>query len=781
MSFWRSRVAVCIVSGLTALAISSCSAISDDVVDQPRATSNQAAPAHVTADPEGGGLVDGALDAETGGLGSIFGDFASSLAKQAGSGLGQQLLGLMGLGQNTTSLGDLLAELKVIDADLKNIESDLQQIDKDLLQETCDDDLNSLVAPAAIVSDLYYPQLQTFIDQVPAYNGTIPLDPGLVDWANCAIGSPDCQNESQYTSSMAQALGEISQVALNAGEGGALPACVASIKAKGDPVVAHNYQRYETLLAYVWGLQVQGMTVLANAAQFNAGIALKNAGVTVTPKQLGLTKTGKPTPSTQTVCQFIQNPELPAAVSEAAGACKVAYAQLSTTYENMRTELETIGIPLTALSVDADGLIPAFIEFDGTNGTPGSLAFLASLDNSWSRFAPFTSASACPSAGPLPIYPACGPFNAANETLNIPSVPANTTSPGDPLSVLPGGQGWRGATPSELSELSAGFVQDENAPQNAATAFFGKNVNGYAPPTPSNPTNLGSLDVGGSRKIIASQWDNGAPTKFKSCYNNDPGTGYGDIIPFIDTGIGAFTTEKQNATSLKSTHGAPINPSQYPNQYPATDATYNALFSPTSAPAGSKVPAWWLPGGGGDGVVGILPPDSDGCIQSPAWGQNLPWQGTAKWSAANSPYQWPVVDTTKIPSNVIQMNSLTGVPTLTNQWFDYYANLRLPPVNLAIGNQPGPFAPVLKEVSPTSGPTAGGTALTLGGSNLGIDPRATVTVGGVPCQSFAPLSEDGSSATCLTGPGTASGTAGDVVIKTAFGSSTLPAAFTYTQ
>jgi formylglycine-generating enzyme required for sulfatase activity len=82
-------------------------------------------------------------------------------------------------------------------------------------------------------------------------------------------------------------------------------------------------------------------------------------------------------------------------------------------------------------------------------------------------------------------------------------------------------------------------------------------------------------------------------------------------------------------------------------------------------------------------------------------------------------------------------------------------------------------APTLGSVAPSSGPTSGGTAITLTGSNLlGV---TSVTVGGSAATSVAVLNS--TTVTAVTPPGVAG--ARDVSVTTSFGTATLPSAFTY--
>ena len=84
-----------------------------------------------------------------------------------------------------------------------------------------------------------------------------------------------------------------------------------------------------------------------------------------------------------------------------------------------------------------------------------------------------------------------------------------------------------------------------------------------------------------------------------------------------------------------------------------------------------------------------------------------------------------------------------------------------------------PPAPTLTSVAPTEGPVAGGTVITLTGTNFTAG--ATVTVGGNPATAVVV-----NSSTSITGT-TPAGPAGpaDVSVTTAGGTASLPAAFTY--
>ncbi|HET9598887.1 MAG TPA: IPT/TIG domain-containing protein [Anaeromyxobacteraceae bacterium] len=86
---------------------------------------------------------------------------------------------------------------------------------------------------------------------------------------------------------------------------------------------------------------------------------------------------------------------------------------------------------------------------------------------------------------------------------------------------------------------------------------------------------------------------------------------------------------------------------------------------------------------------------------------------------------------------------------------------------------PATQAPTLALAAPNSGPTSGGTAVTLTGTNF--DGNTAATFGGTPA-TVVPLSS--SSLRVVTPPGTAG--AVDVVVANAFGAATLAAGFTYT-
>jgi Metallo-peptidase family M12/IPT/TIG domain len=86
----------------------------------------------------------------------------------------------------------------------------------------------------------------------------------------------------------------------------------------------------------------------------------------------------------------------------------------------------------------------------------------------------------------------------------------------------------------------------------------------------------------------------------------------------------------------------------------------------------------------------------------------------------------------------------------------------------------GGAPPGIASVAPNDGPGAGGTQVTIGGSNLTSD--ATVTIGGVAA-TVTNVAADGRSVTAVTGAH-ASGTV-DVVVTTANGSATLSNSFFY--
>jgi formylglycine-generating enzyme required for sulfatase activity len=81
--------------------------------------------------------------------------------------------------------------------------------------------------------------------------------------------------------------------------------------------------------------------------------------------------------------------------------------------------------------------------------------------------------------------------------------------------------------------------------------------------------------------------------------------------------------------------------------------------------------------------------------------------------------------------------------------------------------------PTLSSVSPTSGPTTGGTTITLTGTNL--TGATGVTVGGAPCTNVQVVNS--TTVTAVTPPGTAGAT--NVAVTGASGTATLTAAFSY--
>jgi hypothetical protein len=88
-----------------------------------------------------------------------------------------------------------------------------------------------------------------------------------------------------------------------------------------------------------------------------------------------------------------------------------------------------------------------------------------------------------------------------------------------------------------------------------------------------------------------------------------------------------------------------------------------------------------------------------------------------------------------------------------------------------------PLAPTITSVNPTSGPTAGGTTLTITGTNFVVG-STTVTIGATPTVDTV-VAEDGLSLTTVTvemGPA-----AEDIVVTTPHGSALLEAGFTFTN
>jgi len=90
------------------------------------------------------------------------------------------------------------------------------------------------------------------------------------------------------------------------------------------------------------------------------------------------------------------------------------------------------------------------------------------------------------------------------------------------------------------------------------------------------------------------------------------------------------------------------------------------------------------------------------------------------------------------------------------------------------GEPPPPPAPTLTNVAPTEGPAAGGTSLSLTGTNFIAG--ATVSVGGTFATSVVVV--DATTITCDT-PAGAAGAVVDVTVTTTDGSATLADAFTY--
>lgn len=88
-------------------------------------------------------------------------------------------------------------------------------------------------------------------------------------------------------------------------------------------------------------------------------------------------------------------------------------------------------------------------------------------------------------------------------------------------------------------------------------------------------------------------------------------------------------------------------------------------------------------------------------------------------------------------------------------------------------NGPSGTAPRVTSISPTSGPTSGGTAVTISGSNFAAG--AVVTIGGTPATNINVLSAN--ALTAVTGQRSAG--AVDVVVSVGGRSGSLPGAFTY--
>lgn len=93
----------------------------------------------------------------------------------------------------------------------------------------------------------------------------------------------------------------------------------------------------------------------------------------------------------------------------------------------------------------------------------------------------------------------------------------------------------------------------------------------------------------------------------------------------------------------------------------------------------------------------------------------------------------------------------------------------------AAGKTPGAVAPpTVTGVSPSTGSAAGGTAITITGTNFAGLP--SVTIGGAPCSSIIVV--DSTTITAVTPAGTTG--ARDLVVTTSGGTFTLSSAFTYT-
>ena len=87
-----------------------------------------------------------------------------------------------------------------------------------------------------------------------------------------------------------------------------------------------------------------------------------------------------------------------------------------------------------------------------------------------------------------------------------------------------------------------------------------------------------------------------------------------------------------------------------------------------------------------------------------------------------------------------------------------------------------PLDPDAVSISPTSGTSAGGTAVTITGTGLN-SASCTVTIGGVAC-TLVRTASAGTTITCTTGAHAVG--AVDVVVVTAEGTDTLVGAYTYT-
>lgn len=121
----------------------------------------------------------------------------------------------------------------------------------------------------------------------------------------------------------------------------------------------------------------------------------------------------------------------------------------------------------------------------------------------------------------------------------------------------------------------------------------------------------------------------------------------------------------------------------------------------------------------------------------------------------------------------IKANGFGLAFTIRNRDTDYSTGASIGVVQFKVTYTPGASAPTVTGVDPSSGSTAGGTAITITGTNF--TGATGVTIGGVAATSLSVVSS--TSITCVTPAGTAG--AKDIAVTTTAGTGTLSSGYTY--
>lgn len=634
----------CLVIG--AGAITGCANTTNDVA--PATT----VPAGSAPEPEKAGtLTTWAGQKATEALGSIFGSFGS----EVGSGLGQAALGYLGLGSDTTSLKDVVDQLKITNELLTQIDTDLKALNESVNALNCTEATqlqNGLGAQILTKYNDYRSFLTTLLKKDSAKVKAVDLHTEIQNWADSVLsddfrGVVDTYSKDVYTS-QSEGTGTLRACLTNS-----VNQWAAEAKTDSVPVKGHFDSMYQ-LLADYFSYQTAAAATLSNAANVNATYVMNDVKYPVTNSTLGLGPEGQTSSTTKTPCQVVDglqpsdlpNPDQYGYIQNASHKCNLilgkSYA-LDTLHDQMKAQIAFIGIPFSDIKLPAtisgkQTTVNAFIE--KTPGTGTAVLIIPSLEGAQ----PFFEGEDCS----MTPWPGCGKFKATSQL----TVKSSQSAGSNPFDIGKSSTSWRPATNGEIRNMTNKW----NAGQGAG------NWQKYL-------TSLGFADPNNQeiRKIFLAMVDGHSDGRDVQCPNSSRAIGWNCWYPtFIDTRLGSFLDFNQQYPSFGYFNGAVVDGRHQTNPQitASTDQVAGWYGSgPTDAKFFNKA------------VNGWYWPDDD---------TRRPWQ-TQQFveNPTTTAYQLPVIPYDQLNSKVAQVNPFNGFLTVNGALFDQYVSDRLPTFDLS--------------------------------------------------------------------------------------------------